>query len=76
MYISIREFHKQELLGELSKGVRPLSYVTILKRVREHIDEGNKADVITIGEDNSTRFAVSVDNSKVLAEEIKKKYQK
>ncbi len=76
MYISIREFYNQKPLGVLSEGNRPLSYVTVLKRVREHMEEGNKADVITIGEGKSTRFAVHVTDVNTLAQSIISKYQK
>lgn len=76
MYISIREFHKQGHLGELSNGSRPLSYATILKRVRQHVEEGNQAKVIEIGEGNTFRLAVPQNNIKTLADSIIKNYQK
>lgn len=76
MYISIREFHNQKLLKELSNGVRPLSYVTVLKNVKKHMDDGNQAEVITVGDGATFRLAVPVNKTEVLAGWIISQYQK
>lgn len=70
-YISLREFYyrvRKELLNEAGT---PLSYVSILKRVKEHIGRGNEAEIISIGEGNNVRYAVPVAKTNQLLKAIK-----
>lgn len=72
--ISIREFYNQKLLGELSTGARPLTYQTILKHTRRHIEAGNDAGIVEIGEGKSVRYAIPVGKVYILKEWIEARY--
>ena len=57
-FISIRSLVKNKRLGYFSEGARPLTYVTILKRVRDHIKNGNGASIEVMTEKETNRLII------------------
>lgn len=60
-YISIRGLVTEKKLGDFSHGVRPLTYATVLRRVIDHVDAGNKMGFIIIGDGRCVRYAIRED---------------
>lgn len=50
--------------------------MTVLRRVIDHIKNGNKAQIISIGEGIAVRYAILPENVEVLITDLDKYYSK